>query len=157
MLRLEDLRLTAAGRQELEDELRRCEEERAETSNWIADARALGNDPTENLDLRDAIESFSSIEGRIAELKAMLAAAEPLEVAAPSDGRACMGATVRLRHSDGEEAEYVLVSPPEAAPRRGRISVDSPIGRAVVGHAAGERLVALTPDGDEDVELLKVA
>jgi transcription elongation factor GreA len=151
------LRLTAAGRQALEEDLERAEVERLDVSRSLADARALGNDPTENLDLRDAMDRFSQLETRIADLRAMLAAAEPLDLSSPADGLARMGTTVRLRHADGEEAEYLLVSPPEAAPRRGRISVDSPIGRAVVGHRAGEHLMALTPGGNEEVELLKVA
>lgn len=152
-----DVRLSPQGRRDLEGQLEALEAERRATAEWIGDARGGGADPTENLDLRDAMERLTLVEGRIAQVKATLGAAEPLEFGPDPQGAARLGATVRLRLADGEEATYQLVSPAEAAPRRGRLSVESPIGRALIGHRPGERVLAETPAGQEPLELLAVA
>ncbi len=68
-----------------------------------------------------------------------------------------LGATVSVRHEDGEEASYMLVSPAEADPRRGRISEESPIGRALVGRKKDDEVVAETPSGPERLSVLDVA
>ena len=149
--------LTAEGRRELEQELRRLEAERPTIADQILRAREQGNDPTENLDLRDAVDGLMRIEGRIHELQALLAAAEPLETARAPGAAAQLGATVTVRLPDGEEASYVLVSPAEAAPRRGRLSVESPIGRALLNAKPGARVVAETPNGPEELRVLHVS
>jgi transcription elongation GreA/GreB family factor len=113
------VRLTAEGRQELEQELARLEAELPVISLRLGDARAGGNDPAENLDLRDAMDALALLEGRIGELRALLASAEPIEDGASSDGTIRLGAKIKIRHADGEEASYLLVSPAEADPRRG--------------------------------------
>ena len=61
------------------------------------------------------------------------------------------------QHEDGEEASYLLVSPAEADPRRGRISEESPIGRAIVGKKKNEEVTAETPNGPERLVVLDVA
>jgi transcription elongation factor GreA len=122
----------------------------------IHHAREQGSDPTENLDLRDSVDSLMRIEARIRELHALLAAAEPLEASLTMGAGAQLGATVTVRLPDGEEATYVLVSPAEAAPRRGRLSVESPIGRALVGANSGDDVVAQTPSGLERLVVLHV-
>ncbi|MBI2756628.1 MAG: GreA/GreB family elongation factor [Chloroflexi bacterium] len=143
-----DVRLTPEGRQQLEGDLEALEAERREVSERLLDARAGGNDPSENLDLRDAMDALQMLESRINDLRALLAAAEPLE-AGTVDGIARLGATVKVKHADGEVASYILVSPAEADPRKGRISAESPIGRAVVGTKKGDEVVAETPRGLE--------
>lgn len=150
------MRLTAAGRQELEAELERLQAERPEVSARLMEARAGGNDPSENLDLRDAMDSLALLEGRIGELSALLASAEPMDESASVDGVARLGSHVRVRHADGEEATYILVSPAEATPRKGRISVESPIGRALVGTRADSQVTAETPNGSEALIVLEV-
>ena len=149
--------LSADGRRELEQELQRLEAERPTIAEQIRQAREQGSDPTENLDLRDALDSLMRIEGRIGELQALLAAAEPLRASPATGAGAQLGATVTVRLPDGEEATYVLVSPAEAAPRRGRLSVESPIGRALVGAGPGESVVAQTPSGPERLVVLHVS
>ena len=149
------VRLTAEGRKELEGELARLEAELPVVSARLGDARAGGNDPAENLDLRDAMDALALLEGRIGELRALLAAAEPIE--ATKDGVVRLGAKVKIRHADGEEASYLLVSPAEADPRRGRISEESPIGRALVGRRKNEEVTAETPSGPERLLVLDVA
>jgi transcription elongation factor GreA len=150
------VRLTPEGRQELEEELAGLEAELPVVSSRLGDARAGGNDPAENLDLRDAMDALALLEGRIGELRALLAAAEPIE-AQLADGIARLGARVKVRHEDGEEALYMLVSPAEADPRRGRISEESPIGRALVGRKKDEEVTAETPSGPEKLVVLDVA
>ena len=150
------VRLTAEGRQELEQELARLEAELPVVSLRLGDARAGGNDPAENLDLRDAMDALALLEGRIGELRALLASAEPIEDGASSDGIIRLGANIKIRHADGEEASYMLVSPAEADPRRGRISEESPIGRALVGRKKNEEVTAETPSGPEHLVVLDV-
>jgi transcription elongation factor GreA len=149
--------LTAEGRRELEAELARLEAEEPTVSMRLGDARAGGNDPAENLDLRDAMDALALLEGRIGELRALLAAAEPIDEMPSRDGIARLGAKVKVRHGDGEEASYLLVSPAEADPRRGRISEESPIGRALVGRKKNEEVTAETPSGPERMVVLDVA
>ena len=151
------MRLTAEGRQELEQELARLEAELPVVSLRLGDARAGGNDPAENLDLRDAMDALALLEGRIGELRALLASAEPIEDGASRDGIIRLGAKIKIRHADGEEASYLLVSPAEADPRRGRISEESPIGRALVGRKKNEEVTADTPSGPEHLVVLDVA
>ena len=151
------VRLTAEGRQELEQELARREAELPVVSLRLGDARAGGNDPAENLDLRDAMDALALLEGRIGELRALLASAEAIEDGASRDGIIRLGARIKIRHADGEEASYLLVSPAEADPRRGRISEESPIGRALVGRKKNEEVTAETPSGPEHLVVLDVA
>ena len=151
------VRLTAEGRRELEAELARLEAELPTVSSRLGDARAGGNDPVENLDLRDAMDALALLEGRIGELRALLAAAEPIEENSSRDGVIRLGAKVTLRHEDGEEASYLLVSPAEADPRRGRISEESPIGRAINGRKKNDEATAETPNGPEKLLILDVA
>ena len=151
------VRLTPEGRQELEAELARRQAALPEVSTRLGEARAGGNDPTENLDLRDAMDALALLEGRIGELRALLASAESIDATASRDGVARLGAQVKVRHADGEEAQYRLVSPAEADPRRGRISEESPIGRAIIGRKKNEEVTAETPSGPERLLVLDVA
>ena len=151
-----NVRLTEEGRRIREAELAELEAQLPKVSVQLAEARAGGSDPGENLDLRDAMDTLAMLEGRVSELRALLASAELLEPDATGDGVLRLGATVLIRHSDGEEARYVLVSPAEADPRRGRISEESPIGRSLVGHKSGDIVTADTPSGPEDLTVLSV-
>jgi transcription elongation factor GreA len=101
------------------------------------------------------MDALALLEGRIGELRALLAAAEPIEDL-PYDGLIRLGAHVKIRHADGEEASYMLVSPAEADPRRGRISEESPIGRALVGRKKDDEVTAETPSGPERLVVLEV-
>jgi transcription elongation factor GreA len=151
------VRLTSDGRRELEAELAGLEAELPTVSSRLGDARAGGNDPAENLDLRDAMDALALLEVRIGELRALLASAEPLEDGPSRDGVIRLGAHIKVRHADGEEASYLLVSPAEADPRRGRISEESPIGRALVGRKKNEEVIAETPSGPERLIVLDVS
>jgi len=151
------VRLTADGRRELEEELAELEAELPTVSSRLGDARAGGNDPAENLDLRDAMDALALLQGRIGELRALLAVAEPIDEGMAADGTIRLGTRIKIRHEDGEEASYLLVSPAEADPRRGRISEESPIGRALFGKKKDEEVTADTPSGPERLIVLDVA
>jgi Transcription elongation factor, N-terminal len=112
-------RLSRQGRQELEGELERLEAERSQAADRIRQAREQGNDPTENLDLRDAIDAVGRIEGRIAELRQLLATAEPLEAISDGDG-ARLGSVVTVRLARARR-------PPTRSFRRPKL----PLGEAV--------------------------
>ena len=134
----------------------RLEAELPTVSSRLGDARAGGNDPAENLDLRDAMDALALLEGRVGELRALLAAAEPIEEVSGRDGIIRLGSRFKIRHEDGEEASYMLVSPAEADPRRGRISEEAPIGRALLGRKKNEEVIAETPSGPERLKILDV-
>lgn len=156
MTRISDVQLTAQGRREREADLAELMAKRPEVASRLGEARAGGNDPAENLDLRDAMDDLALLEGRIGEMRALLAAAEIVDESPAQDGSIRLGTKVRVRHADGEEADYLLVSAAEADTRRGRISVESPIGQALLGRRSGERTAAETPNGQEQLEVLKV-
>ncbi len=126
--RLGEVRLTADGRREFEAELERLRAEMADIAGQVAQAREEGNDPSENLMLRDALDALALTQSRVADVETLLAAAEPADGAAGPGGTDALaiGRRVRVRHEDGEEASYTLVSPVEANPRMGRISIASP-------------------------------
>jgi len=149
------IRLSRDGSRELEADVQRLEAERTLVAARTGQARERGNDPTENLDLRDAIDGLALVEGHIAELRGLLATAEPLEDAVNGD-RARLGSAVTIRLSRGEVAMYVLVSAAEAARRRGRLSVESPIGRALSGTRLGDEVVEHTPNGPEHLTAIHV-
>lgn len=151
-----DVQLTAQGRREREAELAELLAKRPEVALRLGEARAGGNDPAENLDLRDAMDDLALLEGRIGEVRALLAAAEVVDETPANDGSIRIGTKVRVRHADGEEANYVLVSAAEADTRRGRISAESPIGQALIGRHRGDRTAAETPNGEATLEVLEV-
>jgi transcription elongation factor GreA len=103
----------------------------------------------------DLLEEQAQLEGRIGLLEAQIAAAR---VVGPArDGAAGIGTSVRVRHADtGESAEYRLVGPIEADADGGRVSVASPVGRALVGARPGETVVVEAPRGPAELEILAV-
>jgi transcription elongation factor GreA len=109
------------------------------------------------LDLRDALDALVQLQGRISERQALLAAAEPVEEGPDGEGRIRIGARVTVRDATGELTTYVLVSPPEASPRHGRLSAACPVGRALLGARSGETVSAQTPDGAEHLVVVDVA
>ncbi|MFO7768574.1 MAG: transcription elongation factor GreA [bacterium] len=120
---------------------------RPEVSKAIETARAHG-DLSENAEYDAAKEEQVQLERRIAQLEMDLANARPIEeMDIPAD-TCYIGATVTLVDlEDGSEETYTLVSPPEADPRKGKLSVESPIGRGLLGKKAGEEAEIDIPAG----------
>jgi transcription elongation factor GreA len=146
--------ITADGLRELKAEVEELEgPKRKEIAERIKTARELG-DLKENADYHAAREEQSFLEGRIQTIEAVLRGAEV--VAAPSVGAGIgLGSTVTVE-ADGEEVTYQLVSSSEAHPGSGRISVASPVGKALLGHAAGDEVVVRTPQGEARYRVISI-
>lgn len=113
-------------------------------------------DLSENADYSKAKEDQGFLEGRIKDLEALLGRAVIISEAS-HNGVIAVGSTVLLREKGREPVKYFLVGAQEADPRNGKISNESPIGRALLGHQAGETVEAATPAGKLHFEILEVA
>jgi transcription elongation factor GreA len=149
-----DVLVTAAGYAQLCAELEALRTvRRQQMSEQLRDVRQDG-DP-DNPMLFDLLEEQAQLERRIALLDAAAAAAHIVGSAA--DGTAGIGSCVRVRHRDsGEVAEYELVGPIESDVGNGRVSVGSPVGRALVGRRDGATVSVETPRGTMELEVLSV-
>ena len=150
--------MTKRGAELLRDELHRLKTvERPANSKAIGEARAHG-DLSENAEYHAARERAGFIEGRIAELERKLAKAQIIDPAhIDADGRCVFGATVELEDADsGEVVTYQIVGEDEADIKRGRISITSPMGRALIGKHAGDTAEVQAPAGVRSYEILDV-
>lgn len=150
--------LTLRGAEALRLELRRLKSEaRPNVIKAIAEARAHG-DLSENAEYHAAREQQSFIEGRILEIEGKLGAAEIIDVTAlPRAGRVIFGATVELEDEDsGSKVTYQIVGEDEADIKAGRISVGSPIARALVGKEQGDVVQVAAPSGTRSYEIVQV-
>jgi transcription elongation factor GreA len=149
--------LTIKGFAALEDELKhRQQVERPRIIQAIAEARALG-DLSENAEYHAAKEAQSLNEGRILELESLISRAEVIDIAKLSGDRIKFGATVKLVDEDTEEEKtYQIVGEPEADVRSGRVSVSSPIARALMGKTIGDTVEVVTPGGGKSYEVVGV-
>ena len=154
---MEKLPMTAAGYASLEQELKHCQQvERPRIIQQITEARSHG-DLSENAEYHAAKEAQSLNEGRIAELEDKLARAEIIDVSKLSGETIKFGATVTLIDEDTEKKTvYQLVGEPEADARKGKISITSPLARALVGKKTGAQVEVVTPGGAKAFEVLKV-
>ncbi len=121
---------------------------------WLREARDDGGEPGENAGVAEALEERALLEQRIAELRRSLAEARIVEPTL--DGTIGIGAFVRLATPDGPTVEYQLVGAAESDPSRRRISVQSPVGEALLGHAAGEGVEVDAPGGRRTFEIVSV-
>ena len=150
--------MTVAGAQRLKVELHRLKTiERPAVIMAIADARSHG-DLSENADYDAAKERQGFIEGRIAEVEAKLANAQINDPAALDvDGHVVFGATVDLADADsGVRVTYQIVGDDEADIKHGKISVSSPIARALIGKGEGDTAEVVAPGGTREYEVLAV-
>ncbi len=138
--------ITKKGYEALKGELARLrKEERPKVIEAIAEARAHG-DLSENAEYDAAKERQGFIEARIADLERKLADARVIETANLSSETVVFGATVVLRDTNAdEEKRYTLVGQDEADLKDGKISVQSPVGRALIGHRVGDLVEVKTP------------
>ena len=154
---MDTIPMTAAGYAVLEEELKhRQQVERPRIIQQITDARTHG-DLSENAEYHAAKESQSLNEGRIAELEDRLARAEVIDVSKLSGDTIKFGATVTLVDEDTDEKRvWQLVGEPEADAKKGRISITSPLVRALIGKAKGASIEVVTPGGAKAYEVKKV-
>ena len=150
--------MTVPGYAALEAELkRRQQEERPRIIQAISEARSHG-DLSENAEYHAAKESQSLNEGRIAELEDKLSRAEVIDVSKLSGATVKFGATLTLIDEDtDEEKVYQIVGESEADVKSGKVSITSPIARALIGKKVGDSVEVNTPGGGKSYEVLKVA
>lgn len=149
--------MTANGFQTLKDELRwRQQEERPRIIEAISEARSHG-DLSENAEYHAAKEAQSLNEGRVAELEDLIARAEVIDVSKLSGEKVKFGATVVLVDEDTEEEKtYQIVGDQEADVKSGRISISSPIARALIGKEVGDAIEVNAPGGARGFEIVQV-
>lgn len=154
---MDKIPMTVAGHAALVAELQRRIEDRRTIIEAISEARAHG-DLSENAEYHAAKEQQSLNEGRIMELESLLALADIIDVSRLSGDTVKFGATVTLVDEDTEEEKtYQLVGDAEADASAGRISISSPIARALIGKATGDSVEVNTPGGSRAYEILKIA
>jgi transcription elongation factor GreA len=149
--------MTAAGHAALESELKRLVAvERPRIIELIAEARGHG-DLSENAEYHAAKEAHGINEGRIAELEDKLSRAEIIDVSKLSGKTIKFGATVTLIDEDTEEKKkYQIVGDVEADVKEGRISISSPIARALIGKSVGDTVEVTAPGGARSYEIVSV-
>jgi transcription elongation factor GreA len=154
---MEKIPMTEAGYTTLTNELKhRQQVERPRIIQQITEARTHG-DLSENAEYHAAKEQQSLNEGQIAELEDKLARAEVIDVSKLSGETIKFGATVTLVDEDTEEKKvWQIVGEPEADAKKGRISITSPLARALIGKAKGANVEVVTPGGAKAYEVMKV-
>jgi len=154
---MEKVPMTVEGFKQLETELHRLKvEERPRIIQQIADAREHG-DLAENAEYHAAKEAQGLNEAKVAELEDKLGRAEVIDTSKLSGNTVKFGATVTLEDEDsGDKVKYMIVGEHEANVREGKISIASPIARALIGKGKGDSAEVTTPRGSRSYEILKI-
>ncbi len=149
--------MTVEGYKALDEELKRLKTlERPAVIAAIAEARAHG-DLSENAEYHAAKERQGWIEGQIADIEDRMARAQVIDVSKLSGSQVKFGATVSVIDEDTEEAaRYQIVGEHEADVKSGRVSITSPIARAIIGKETGDVVEVITPNGAKAYEITKV-
>jgi len=126
---------------------------RAKVAQYLYDAKESG-DVIDNAAYEEAKNEQARLEGRILELEQMLARAKLISKV--DIGVVSLGSVVHLRNSDEREYRYMLVGVYEANPGAGRISNESPVGKALLGHKVGELVFVSTPGGVKEYTILSI-
>ena len=149
--------ITKEGLTRMEEELKQLKSvARPEVIRAISQAREHG-DLSENAEYHAARERQSFIEGRLAELEDKIARSEVIDVATLSGKTVKFGATVTIVDEDTDDKlTYQLVGEVEADVKAGRLAINSPLGRALIGKSVGDSVDVMTPNGDKAYEILKV-
>jgi transcription elongation factor GreA len=154
---MEKIPMTPAGLAQLEDELRTLKYvERQAVIRAIAEAREHG-DLSENAEYHAARERQSFIEGRVSELEDIISRAQVIDIASLSGDQVRFGATVTLADEDSDdEVVYTIVGAHEADIKSGRMSVHSPLARALIGKHLGDTVEVTAPGGSKSYEIVDV-
>lgn len=154
---MDKIPMTAAGYSLLEAELKQCQQvERPRIIQQISEARSHG-DLSENAEYHAAKEAQSHNEGRIAELEDKLARADVIDVTKLSGETIKFGATVTLIDEDTEKKTvWQIVGEVEADAKKGKISITSPLARALIGKKMGTTVEVMAPGGAKSYEIAKV-
>jgi len=147
--------LTKEGFQKLQEELEYLRtEKREEVANRLREAME-GGELIEDAEYEAAKNEQAFVEGRIQELKILLANARMIEEIQNKD-YVQLACKVTIRENGNEQEKYIIVGPAEANPREGRISNESPLGRALMNRRVGEKVTVNAPDGSFTVEIIKI-
>lgn len=150
----QDVFLTNDGRQRAISQLEFLRtKRRAEVAQYLHDAKEAG-DVIDNAAYEDAKNEQARLEGRILELEQMLAKAKLISHV--HTDVVSLGSIVHLSTSEGKEYHYTLVGAFEANPSAGRISNESPVGRALLGHKVGDQVIVSTPGGVKEYTILSI-
>ena len=149
--------MTGPGLVRLEEELRNLKSvERPSIIRAIAEARSHG-DLSENAEYHAARERQSFIEGRVIELEEIVSAAEVIDPATLSGDRVMFGAHVRILDEESEkEATYQIVGVHEADIKYARLSISSPLSKALIGKKVGDTISVPAPGGDRTYEIMEI-
>jgi len=151
----EKVPMLAEGFEHLTEELKRLKLERPQIVEAIEEARAHG-DLSENAEYHAAKERQGQVEAHIADLEDRLARALVIDPTTLNGDKIVFGATVDLIDEDDKKIRYQLVGQTEADARVGRISYNSPLGRALIGRQVGEEVEVTTPSGDKYFEIAAI-
>ncbi len=154
---MEKIPMTAEGYQALDAELKRLKtQERPTVIQAIAEARQHG-DLSENAEYHAAKERQAFIETRLAEIEDKIARAQIIDISKLSGKQVKFGATVQLVDEDsGDKAKYKIVGEDEADVKAGKVSITSPIARAMIGKEEGDVVEVMAPGGAKSYEIVKV-
>ena len=149
-----DVMLTAEGLEKLKLELKRLKEkDRKEVIGRIKTAKEFG-DLSENSEYDDAKNEQAFIEGRIQDLETMIKNAKVVS-GATSNTIVGLGSTVEIE-AEGDKETYLIVGPTEADPISGKISSESPVGRALIEGKKGDKIMVSTPDGKVEYKIINI-
>jgi transcription elongation factor GreA len=156
MATAEKVPMLEEGYRKLNEQVRQLKQvERPAVVQAIEDARAHG-DLSENAEYHAAKERQGQIEATIAELEDQLSRAMVIDPTTLSGSKVVFGATVTLLDEDDKKVRYQLVGQAEADAKDGKISYNSPLGRALIGREVGDEVEVSTPSGDRYYEIAKV-
>ena len=145
---MDKIPMTKGGADALENELKKLKSiERPAVIEAIAEARAHG-DLSENAEYHAAKERQGQVEAQIAEIEDKVSRAQIIDPATLSGDRVIFGATVTLLDEEDKPNRYQIVGMTEADARKGRISYNSPLGKALIGRKVGEDVEVTVPSGD---------
>jgi transcription elongation factor GreA len=154
--RMERIPMTASGFKALEDEITHLKvTERPAVIKMITEARSHG-DLSENAEYHAAKERQGHVEATIADLEDSLSRAQVIDPTSLSGDKIIFGATVTLTDEDTKTVKYQLVGQVEADASHGRISYNSPLGRALIGRQVGDEVEVSTPSGDRYYQIKKI-
>jgi transcription elongation factor GreA len=152
----DDIFLTAEGIQKIRAELNHLKTTvRVELAQRLRAAIQMG-DLSENADYISAKEEQGFIEGRIQELENVLKKAQVIEESKDAGTIISIGSKVIIKEEDYPEETFHIIGSKEADPQNGKISYESPIGKALLGHKVGDRVSVETPEGKIVFEILKI-
>ena len=144
---MERVPMLAEGYEKLTADLQYLQQERPKIVDQIEEARSHG-DLAENAEYHAAKERQGQVEAQIAELEDRVTRAQIIDPASLSGDKVVFGATVTVLDDDDKKQRYQIVGMTEADARQGRISYDSPLGRALIGKQVGEEVEVTVPSGD---------